>query len=94
MNAFRENFFKVKNNRNEKTDYDIMVKILIIGDSAVGKSSIINKFCEGQFSHTHIATIGIDFKIKTIEVEGKKGENANMGYSWSRKIQINSTNIL
>jgi len=49
-----------------------MVKILIIGDSAVGKSSTINKFCEGLFSHTHIATIGIDFKIKTIDVQGKK----------------------
>ena len=42
----------------DKNHFDLMVKILIIGNSSVGKSSIINKFCESTFTHNHIATIG------------------------------------
>ena len=52
--------------------YDWLVKLLIIGDSAVGKTNILLRFCEGQFTPNHLTTIGIDFKIKTLEVEGKK----------------------
>jgi len=52
--------------------YDIMIKLLIIGDSSVGKTCLLQKFCDGIYSDTHIATIGIDFKIKTIDVENKK----------------------
>ena len=48
------------------------MKLLIIGDSAVGKTNILLRFCEGQFTPSHLTTIGIDFKIKTVEVEGKK----------------------
>ena len=44
--------------KQEHSDFDIMVKILVIGNSAVGKTSIINKFCESAFTHNHIATIG------------------------------------
>jgi len=52
--------------------YDIMIKLLIIGDSSVGKTCLLQKFCDGIYADTHIATIGIDFKIKTIDVENKK----------------------
>ena len=52
--------------------FDLLAKALIIGDSGVGKSCLFLRFCENNFTATHLATIGIDFKMKTIEVEGKK----------------------
>jgi len=38
--------------------YDFIVKLLILGDSTVGKSALLNKFCDNVFSSSHIATIG------------------------------------
>lgn len=50
------------------------VKLLILGDSGVGKSSILIRYTEQKFNHSHIATIGLDFKTKTIEIDGKRLE--------------------
>jgi len=52
-------------------EYDFLFKILIIGDSGVGKSALLVRYCDDTFNDTFISTIGVDFKIKTIEVEGK-----------------------
>jgi small GTP-binding protein len=50
------------------------VKLLILGDSGVGKSSILLRYTEQKFNHSHITTIGLDFKSKTIEIDGKQIE--------------------
>ena len=52
-------------------DYDYLLKILLIGDSNAGKSSLLVRFCDDTFSDTFISTIGVDFKVKTIEVDNK-----------------------
>ncbi len=52
-------------------DFDYLFKILIIGDSNVGKSSILLRFLEDSFIESYISTIGVDFNFKTIEHEGK-----------------------
>jgi len=52
--------------------YDQLYKLLLIGDSGVGKTSLLFRFAEDAFNATFISTIGIDFKIRTIEIEGKK----------------------
>ncbi|CAH8476761.1 unnamed protein product [Heterobilharzia americana] len=52
--------------------YDHLFKLLLIGDSGVGKTSILFRFSEDEFNSTFIATIGIDFKIRTIDIDGKK----------------------
>jgi small GTP-binding protein len=52
--------------------YDLLAKVLVIGDSGVGKTCLLLRFCDNSFTTSHLATIGIDFKMKTIEVEGKK----------------------
>jgi len=44
----------------------------IIGDSHVGKSCILLRFSEGNIPLTHMPTIGIDFKIKTVNIEGQR----------------------
>lgn len=48
--------------------YDHLIKLIIIGDSSVGKSCILLRFSEDHFPTSHMPTIGIDFKIKTINV--------------------------
>jgi len=53
-------------------DYDHLFKLLIIGDSGVGKSSLLLRFADNTFNGSYITTIGVDFKIKTIEVDGEK----------------------
>ncbi|KAJ3444905.1 rab gtpase [Anaeramoeba flamelloides] len=52
--------------------YDYLVKLLLIGDSGVGKSSLLLRFVEDSFTPSFITTIGIDFKIKNVEMDGKK----------------------
>ena len=40
-------------------EFEYLLKILILGDSSVGKTCILLKFCDGSFSQTHTPTIGI-----------------------------------
>ncbi|XP_071498716.1 ras-related protein Rab-10-like isoform X2 [Diadema setosum] len=55
-----------------KKTYDLLFKLLLIGDSGVGKTCLLFRFSDDTFSTTFISTIGIDFKIKTVELNGKK----------------------
>jgi Ras-related protein Rab-8A len=52
--------------------YDFLIKLLLIGDSGVGKSCLLLRFSDDSFTTSFITTIGIDFKIKTIELDGKR----------------------
>ena len=52
-------------------DYDFLFKFLLIGDSGIGKTSILSRFSDNEFLTNFIPTIGVDFKIKTIELNGK-----------------------
>lgn len=51
-----------------KQNFDLFFKLLLIGDSGVGKTCIIFRFAENNFNPTFISTIGIDFKIRTLEL--------------------------
>jgi len=46
------------------------IKLLIIGESGVGKSSLIRRFVENKFEENHDVTIGMDFKSKILEIDG------------------------
>lgn len=52
-------------------DYDYLFKILLIGNSGVGKSSLLLRFADDTFTDNFMPTIGVDFKIRTLEVDGK-----------------------
>jgi Ras-related protein Rab-8A len=56
----------------KKDDSDVIVKIVIIGDSGVGKTNILLRFCDNDFKISYSGTIGVDFKIKVINIEGYK----------------------
>lgn len=53
------------------TKFDHFFKCIIIGDSGVGKSCILARFTDDIFNSSHISTIGIDFKVKTISIDDK-----------------------
>jgi len=52
-------------------DYDYLFKLLLIGDSGVGKSCLLLRFSDDTYTDSYISTIGVDFKIRTIELDGK-----------------------
>lgn len=52
-------------------EYDHLYKAVIIGNSGVGKSSILIRFAENQFQDHYLATIGVDFRFKTITIDNK-----------------------
>ena len=51
-------------------DYDAIFKLVLVGDAGVGKSSLLSRFTEGKYGEQHMSTIGVDFKIRMIELDG------------------------
>eukprot|EP00568_Trieres_chinensis_P011753 CAMPEP_0183317604 /NCGR_PEP_ID=MMETSP0160_2-20130417/58402_1 /TAXON_ID=2839 ORGANISM="Odontella Sinensis, Strain Grunow 1884" /NCGR_SAMPLE_ID=MMETSP0160_2 /ASSEMBLY_ACC=CAM_ASM_000250 /LENGTH=191 /DNA_ID=CAMNT_0025483667 /DNA_START=166 /DNA_END=741 /DNA_ORIENTATION=- len=57
--------------RGERIDYEYLYKILLIGDASVGKSCLLLRYTDDTFSNKQTATIGVDFKIRTIDLDDK-----------------------
>jgi len=54
-----------------KRDYDYLFKLVLIGDSGVGKSCLLLRFADDNFTDSYISTIGVDFRFRTINIENK-----------------------
>jgi len=52
-------------------EYDYLFKIVLIGDAGVGKSTMLRKYTDDTYCEGYISTIGVDFKIKTINIDDK-----------------------
>lgn len=55
-----------------RTTYDVLYRLVLIGDSGVGKTAILLRYADNMFNTSFITTIGIDFRIKTFESGGKR----------------------
>lgn len=55
-----------------KRDYDHLFKLVIIGDSGVGKSNLLLRYADNEFIESFISTIGVDFRFKNIAVADKR----------------------
>lgn len=52
-------------------DFDALYKIVLIGESNTGKTSMLVRFADNIFTENYLCTIGVDFKIKTLKVDHK-----------------------
>ncbi|KAI3667704.1 hypothetical protein L6452_42773 [Arctium lappa] len=52
-------------------EYDYLFKIVLIGDSGVGKTNILSRFTRNEFCLESKSTIGVEFATRTLEVDGK-----------------------
>ena len=53
-------------------DSEEKLKLMILGDANVGKSSLLNKYCKNEFNSKYKTTIGVDFQIKSLNINNKK----------------------
>lgn len=53
-------------------NFDYMFKLLIIGNSSVGKTSFLFRYSDDTFTSSFVSTVGIDFKVKTVYQQGKR----------------------
>ena len=84
--------------KKKSRQFDYTFKIVMIGDSGVGKSCILLRFADDKFNENFYATIGVDFRFKNITIDNKSVKlqivRANfiyfiifiVGYSRTRKI--------
>lgn len=52
-------------------DYDYLFKVVLIGDSGVGKSNLLSRFTKNEFNLESKSTIGVEFATRTLNVDGK-----------------------
>ena len=53
-------------------NFDYMFKLLVIGNSSVGKTSFLFRYADDSFTSAFVSTVGIDFKVKTVFRQDKR----------------------
>lgn len=72
LDTIQTNKRKREKFRNSKAQqYDYTFKVVLVGDSGVGKSCFLLRFADDKFNENFYATIGVDFRFKVLEVDGK-----------------------
>jgi Ras-related protein Rab-19 len=58
--------------READENFDYLFKVILIGDSNVGKTCVVQHFKSGVYTETQQNTIGVDFTVRSLEIDGKK----------------------
>lgn len=66
--------------------YDFLFKLVLVGDASVGKTCVVQRFKTGVFSERQSSTIGVDFTMKTLEIQGKRVKVG--GPAWGRRAGV------
>ena len=56
---------------SKNLEYDYLFKLLLIGDSGAGMSCLLLRFADDTYAESYISTIGVNFKMRTIELDGR-----------------------
>ena len=56
---------------DSNSEFELTIKLLIVGDSTVGKTNFIYKFTDDKFKENYFASTGIDLKTTSIKIDGK-----------------------
>ena len=97
MSSSNSSSTKSTHTKKKSKQFDYTFKIVMIGDSGVGKSCILLRFADDKFNENFYATIGVDFRFKNITVDNKSvklqivrniifNKLIIVGYSRTRKI--------
>lgn len=57
---------------SDDESFDYLFKIVLIGDCGTGKTCVVQRFRSGTFVERHGNTIGVDFTMKTVLIDGKR----------------------
>ena len=57
---------------DHEESFDFLFKIVLIGDAGVGKTCVVQRFKSGTYAERHGSTIGVDFTMKTLHIDGKR----------------------
>ncbi|KAG8387242.1 hypothetical protein BUALT_Bualt02G0001100 [Buddleja alternifolia] len=77
----------------EEGGEEYLFKIVVIGDSAVGKSNLLSRFARDEFDHNSKATIGVEFQTQVVEIDGKEVK-AQVGVGSRKHIIVSSDNLV
>lgn len=69
-------------------DYKFLFKVVLVGNAGVGKTCLVRRFTQGLFPPGQGATIGVDFMIKTVEVDGEKVKVSGSGLKYNHFWQV------
>ena len=71
MSSNEDKSSKSRVGKKKPKQFDYTFKIVMIGDSGVGKSCILLRFADDKFNENFYATIGVDFRFKNVTVDNK-----------------------
>jgi len=73
---------------SQEEAFDYLFKLVLIGDAGVGKTCVVQRFMGSAFVERHSSTIGVDFTMRTVVIDGKR-----VKVHLSSAVMFNSKNI-